>query len=190
MQVSSDADHPEHHKSEGQQQAVHSKKGQHDVDRQGNRPTHEEHIAQDRSDGCPEGFQRCRSTPAHHTEQEKLCQPRVRERFRHQQKTPPRMGRAWRRLNALMTDQITVNLISSFAVLSGCTGRSDEWPSCRARSQPSPARDSAWQCGLADQQIAILHLGDVAQLAATLAVAAPPLLRLTPWLRAGPRRRL
>ena len=75
MQVSSDADHPEHHKSEGQQQAVHSKKGQHDVDRQGNRPTHEEHIAQDRSDGCPEGFQRCRSTPGHHTEQELLCQP-------------------------------------------------------------------------------------------------------------------
>ena len=36
MEVSGDADQPKHHKSEGQHQTMHPKKGQDDMDREGN----------------------------------------------------------------------------------------------------------------------------------------------------------
>ena len=47
MEEDSDADQPKQHKSQGQRQTVHPEKGQHDVDRKGDRATQEKSIAQD-----------------------------------------------------------------------------------------------------------------------------------------------
>ena len=47
MEDDSDADQPKQHKSQGQRQTVHPEKGQHDVDRKGDRATQEKSIAQD-----------------------------------------------------------------------------------------------------------------------------------------------
>ena len=70
LEVGRHADQPKRHKSEGQRQSVHPKKGQHDMDGQGDRAPHKKRIAQERSDCCPEGFQLCRADPAHITEQQ------------------------------------------------------------------------------------------------------------------------